>query len=595
MIKTTLRRALKALRPPARLRLSEWIEQNIRLPGDVSALPGPVRLYAFQRGIADAISDPFVERVSVQKSARIGYTSTLVGALGSYIINDPAPVLFVLPTEDDARNFVTNNLEPTFAASPTLAGKLSNDTRADTGRKKEKERNTMLARRFPGGSLKIVAAKAPRNLRSHNTRILIMDEVDGMAMTPEGPPIDIAIMRTMQFADRKIVLGSTPVDTATSNIMRAYEQSDQRVFEVPCPGCGEFNEIRWKDIVWPDRQPALAYYCAPCCGTVVEEGGKNALVEGGRWRATKPEVKGHAGFRINTLVSPLANATWGKLAAEWLDKSKSPETLKVFVNTVLGEPWGDGGEEIEETVLYESRQDFGLEHLPSEVLAITAGVDVQHDRLEVTLIGWDRYGVAYVLGHRVLYGRWDDDATWMELGDLLSTRWRHPFGGKLGVDAASVDSSDGTSMDRVYQFCWPRASRRIMAIKGQGGTRPWMVPNKQASRGGVLWLVGVDGIKSALFGRLKTKNHFRFSKDLDLGWFEQLCGERLITHYRKGVPITEFTPVSGRRNEALDCTVYAIAAHKILTIHWDLRESQLREEPQAAPKPRVVESSYLQR
>ena len=56
-------RALAALIPPPRLHLSQWIEQNIRLPEGVSALPGAVRLWPWQAEIADAISDPLIERV----------------------------------------------------------------------------------------------------------------------------------------------------------------------------------------------------------------------------------------------------------------------------------------------------------------------------------------------------------------------------------------------------------------------------------------------------------------------------------------------------------------------------------------------------
>lgn len=49
--------ALHSLIPPPRLRLSAWIEQHIVLPEGVSALPGRVRLWPYQREIADAISD----------------------------------------------------------------------------------------------------------------------------------------------------------------------------------------------------------------------------------------------------------------------------------------------------------------------------------------------------------------------------------------------------------------------------------------------------------------------------------------------------------------------------------------------------------
>ena len=72
------RAALRSLIPPPRLALSDRIERELRLPADVSALPGPVRLYAYQRGIADAISDAAIERVTLVKAAPehpfLGYT-----------------------------------------------------------------------------------------------------------------------------------------------------------------------------------------------------------------------------------------------------------------------------------------------------------------------------------------------------------------------------------------------------------------------------------------------------------------------------------------------------------------------------------------
>src|SRR5690606_26637991 len=138
--------------------------------------------------------------------------------------------------------------EPIFAASPALAGTISGDI-------KENKRNTMLSRRFAGGSLKVVAAKAPRSLRAHNTRILILDEVDEMVSGAQGNPLVLAEKRTTSFPDRKIIVGSTPVYEETSNVIRAYAKSDKRIFEVRCPECGSFEEIRWKDIQWPSGEP----------------------------------------------------------------------------------------------------------------------------------------------------------------------------------------------------------------------------------------------------------------------------------------------------------------------------------------------------
>src|ERR1019366_4135904 len=153
---------------------------------------------------------------------------------------------------------------------------------------------------FPGGSLKIIAARSPRNLRRHTARLLFIDEADACESGVEGNPIRLAEQRTLSFPDRKIVVGSTPIYEA-SNVIKAYGDSDQRVFEVPCPECGEYSEILWKDIKWDEGKPDTAMFCCPSCGVLVDEKRKFSMVSAGRWRATRPEVKGHAGFRLNSL------------------------------------------------------------------------------------------------------------------------------------------------------------------------------------------------------------------------------------------------------------------------------------------------------
>lgn len=582
------RNVMRAWLPPQRLSLSQWIEKEIRLPSDVSALPGAIRLYPFQKGMADTMSDPNIERVTVVKSARIGYTTLLVGLLGSHVTNEPAPVLFVLPTEDDCRNFVVSNVEPTFEASPVLAGALA-------GEQGGENRNTILSRRFPGGSLKVVAAKAPRNLRAHNTRILIIDEADGMEMTKEGSPIRIAEQRTVSFPDRKIVIGSTPIYEETSHVLSAYERSDKRIFEVPCPECGEFHEIMWKDIQWPEDKPEQAYWGCPGCGSVIEEGRKSAMVAGGRWRATAPEVIGHAGFRINALVSPLKNAAWSKLAAEFVAAKDDPSLLQTFVNLVLGQGWRDGGDELDDNELASRAEAISLDLLPENVLALTAGVDVQRDRLEITIVGWTQSGEALVLDHKVVWGLPEDDATWAELDDLLKMRFEHPLGSKLGLDAVAVDSSDGETMERVYAFCFPRISRKVVAIKGAAGNRPWIERSKSRAKGGWLWIVGVDGLKSHLSARLTRGNSLRFSDRLPRVWFEQLASERAVVRYTRGQPSRRFERIPGRRAEALDCVVYAFAARQIININWDQRIDDLRSlvPVTTAKQQQVTKSKWM--
>ena len=123
----------RKLRPPPRIPLSNWIEEHLRLPEGLAAKPGPVRLWPFQRGIADAISDPHIERVTVRKSARVGFSTLLTGTLANFIANEPAPLLYLLPTEDDCRDYVVSDMEPVFEATPALKGLLSAE-QDETGR-----------------------------------------------------------------------------------------------------------------------------------------------------------------------------------------------------------------------------------------------------------------------------------------------------------------------------------------------------------------------------------------------------------------------------------------------------------------------------
>jgi phage terminase large subunit GpA-like protein len=490
------------------------------------------------------------------------------------------------------------DIEPIFEESPGLRGLLADGS-------DESGRNTILARRFPGGSLTLVAAKAPRNLRAHNARVLFMDEVDGMEMTKEGPPTILAEKRTMSFADRKIVTGSTPIFEETSPVIRAYAKSDQRVFEVRCIECDGFHEIVWKDIQWPEGEPEKAHWCCPGCGSVVEEKHKPAMVENGRWRATKPEIAGHAGFRINALVSPHKNASWGILAQEFLAAKSDPGSLQIFVNTILAEGWREEGEELDDAELSTRAEPFGLvgdektgcTGIPAEVMVITAGVDVQRkDRLEVTFVGWDEDGNAYVLGHTIVWGMWDDDTTWAELDTVLATRWDHPLGGKIGIDATCIDSSDGVTMETVYRYAFPRFRRKVLAIKGDEGKRPWIKMSSTKVKGGHLFIVGVDGIKGAIISRLQRSNMIRFSKNLPADWYEQLASERVIVRYNRGQPQRRFERIKGRRAEALDCTVYAFAARQVVNVNWAQRAGEVATPAEMVPvpsAPRIAKSEWL--
>lgn len=574
--------ALQALLPPLNAPLVQWIESTVHIPASASALPGRMQLWPFQRGWCDALEDPGIERVTILKGARIGYTAWLSAALAHFVANSPAPIIALQPTADDARDFSVE-LESVFEASPDLRGLLSDD--AD-----ESGRSTMLARRFPGGSLKFLAAKSPRNLRRHTTRFLAMDEIDGYEVTQEGDPIKLAEMRTMSFRDRKILAGSTPVFDF-GPITRLYDQSDKRIFECLCPSCGEYSELTWDAIRWADGDPDSAHWVCPVAGCVVEERFKPQMVAQGRWRATAPGVKSHAGFAINCLVSPHHNARWGKLAAEFLQAKKAPETLQVFTNTILGQPWRAEGEDLDEHKLFTRREAFGLDALPPDVLWLTAGVDCQDDRLEVVIMGHTETDWL-VLQHRVFWGPIDGNQVWEDLDSLLKETWQHPGGARIGIDACAVDSSDGGHLETVLSFTRPRYGRRVVPIKGVAGfSRP--IFQRSATKGQHLWIVGVDAAKSALFARIGRKQGCRFGEALPPVYFEQLTSERRVVRYVRGKPEARFERIKGKRAETLDATVYAAAVRGLIGQAVDCRAADLTSQAAPQKAPMVSRSKWL--
>jgi phage terminase large subunit GpA-like protein len=537
---------------------------------------------AAARELAAAISDPLYERVSLVKASRLGFTTLLTATIGHFATNEPASVICLLPTQDDARNYVVDHIEPIFGATAVLRDVLSEEH-------DESGRNTLLHRRFPGGSLRVIPARSPRNLRAHTCRVLLVDELDAMPPTEEGDPLKLAMQRTLTYNNRKIVCGSTPVHADTSAIFAAYEQSDQRIYECPCPACGSLFEIMWANIVWPPDEPEKAACKCPHCGQLIEENYKPQMVSRGAWRATRPEIVGHAGFRLNSLVSPLSNASWAKLAQEFLSAKDHPDLLQPFLNTVLAEGWSGPGGDLQEDKLQARAEGFDLEHIPPEALCLTVGADVQDDRIEASLLAWTKTGECLILAHFITWGSFADSETWAAFDELLKSQWLHPWGGQLKVDAAVIDAGDGDHFDFVVNFCVPRANRRVFAGKGMFGNRPGFAMAKGKRIAGKLALIGVDVLKSVIFDRLARGQGIRFSQSLEASYFEQLASQRRVVRYHRGMPTRRFEMVSTRaRKEALDCLTYGWSARQALgNINFAMREEHLKNP--AAPRRSLAE------
>lgn len=582
--------------PPPRLSLSEWAEEHARLSPESSADVGRYRPYPYQRAILDAIGDPRIERVTVQKSARVGFSKMMNFGVAWYVAQDPCPIMIVQPTIGDAEGYSKEEIEPMIRDTPILSGLISPAAKRDGG-------NTILKKKFPGGILHLVGADSPRGFRRTSIRALFLDEVDGWALTAgdEGDQIKLATKRTETFGNRKIVAGSTPTLESTSRIRRRFLEGDQRYYHVPCPECDMPQVLRWAQFHWTEGDPASVFYECEHCGCAIGHEKKRWMVEeayrrqragikGFGWVPMNPGAKGHASFHLWTAYSYAPNATWEHLAREWEACANNTEERKTFINTTLGETYKGEGDKPEWKRLYERRENWKANTVPAGGHILFAGVDIQHNRIEVEVVAFGPRRESWSVAYRVLPGDTSQlegsGSPWQRLGDMLSEEWDHELGGKLSIRIMAVDSGDQTST--VYQWCsgWPGS--RVMALKGQKDSYAQIVgtptqvgttaAGKKSRVSLNLWPVGVAKIKELLYGWLKQERPTESDgPELPWGWchfpeypeeyFKQLTAEELIPVYHRGYRknVWEVTRKNGR-NEALDCRTYAIAASYVLLV-----------------------------
>ena len=247
---------------------------------------------------------------------------------------------------------------------------------------------------------------------------------------------------------------------------------------------------------------------------------------------------------------------------------------------------------INEGALAARAEDFGLERIPAAVLIMTAGCDVQDDRIEVPFAA-GRTTARPSSSDMSSCGAHSRPPRRTELDDFLRTRWRHPHGGMLKIDCALLDASDGDHYAAVLAFTIPRIGRRIFASKGLFGARPIFAMSTSKRLADRLALVGVDTVKGALFDKLSRGRGVRFSKSLEPSYYEQLASERRVVRYVRGMPARRFERIGRARAEALDCLVYATAAREAVknTVNLARREAELK----GAPILRRPISDYLPR
>lgn len=587
--------------PPPKWTISQWADHRRKLSGEAAAEKGQWRTERaeYQRGIMDAVADPDIEQVVVMSSAQVGKTEVLLNCIGYFVDFDPSPLMLVQPDEAMAETFSKDRLAPMFRDSPSLRSKIRPVRSRDSG-------NTILHKRFPGGHVTLVGANAPSGLASRPIRVLLLDEVDRYPASAgtEGDPVNLAIARTKNFWNRRVVMVSTPTVKGLSRIERAFEISDQRHFLVPCPHCQHEQPLRWGNVVWQDGRRDLATLRCPSCNGTITNAQKNQAVSRGRWQASAGPSR-IAGFHLNELYSP-----WRSIADIAIEHGRAkddPSTLQVWINTSLGETWEEGGERISEHALIERCEPYPQADVPARGLILTAGVDTQQDRLEIEVVAWAGGEESWSVAYHVILGDPDipegtPGSPWTHLTDYLRKRWTSEAGGEMVIETTCIDTG-GSNTQAVYQYVKRHKGDRVYGIKGQGGPGLPIVGNparrrsgKKTSRPIDVYIVGVDNAKSIVYKRLRIAEpgpgYCHFPQGRSAEYFRGLTAEKAVTKFLKGFPRLEWHKTSGARNEPLDCRVYAFAALILRAPQFDkiayrlkMRAAELKKKPAEPEMP----------
>lgn len=593
----------KACRPRSIMTGSEWADEFRYVAPGTSPEPGEWRTSRtpYLREPLDAATDSETETMVFMASSQTGKSEWLLNVLGYYIAQEPAPQLLLQPTVEAAESFSKERIDPTIKYSDALKDLIEPESVDTTRGSSRRSSATIRMKHYPGGYLAMVGANSPAGLASRPIRILLADEIDRYGTTKEGDPLKLAIQRTTNFHNKKILFVSTPTISGRSKIESWFLKSDQRYYNVPCRHCGSLQALKWSQVKW-DRGPddshlanTARYECEHCSG-IMRGAGKPDMetLQAGRWIATVPESR-IRGYHINSLYSPWVDLY--KLVEEWAEvhKSRDKRGLMEFLNLKLGQPWVETEGELDYETLHSKRREYYDAEVPEGVTLLTAGVDVQDHYLACEVVGWGEGKESWGIRYAIFMGDPGQQAVWKQLETFLSGTFKRADGSELPLSATCIDSG-GHFTTEVYRFTKPLEYRRIWAIKGmRGDNTPYVgKPVRNNAVGAVRFDIGVNAGKAAIMSRLNLEDegpgycHFPRAPDTgyDVEYFRGLLSEVLRYEYANGKSKVEWKQIY-ERNEPLDTRNYATAAMEILNPDFVmLRAAPVSVMMQHAPQQR---------
>jgi phage terminase large subunit GpA-like protein len=605
------------LKPTTKMTVSEWADTYRQLPAD-AAEPGRWRTarVPYMKDVMDAFTQDEVHRVAVKSAAQVSKTECLLNVVGRYVHLDPCAIMIVQPTLDMAQDFSKSRLskmiDDTAVLTPLFAG---------NGKSRNAEQ-TILSKFFTGGRIVLQGANSAAGLASRPIRLLLCDEVDRFPNTAsgnEGDPIDLAAKRQTTYWNYKTGLFSTPTQEDASRIDIEYNAGTCEEWQHKCPNCGEYHFLDFRQMVvdfeekFDERKNkktvivnSVKWRC-PDCGFLFDElQMKNAPQ---KYIAKNPEAikNGVRSFHICGFSSTWLS--WNLIMREWLEARGDPAREMVVYNTRFGLSYKLAGEYSDENIFLNRRENYPAE-LPEKVLLLTAGVDVQANRLEYEICGWSFSEECFGISRGIIRGAPNENATWQALDAVLDREYKFANGTSLKVARAFIDS--GYSTKTVYSYCQQRRDKGRYAIKGSGaiGIPILYKYTHPKGYGIILTVLGVNDGKQEIMSRLGIDKagaqYFHFPKDdeflkrgYDTVYFKQLLAEHKVIRKSGGLINITWEPITSHaRNESLDVRVYAFAAMKSCIGNlgerfWTRQAEELEKNLSVKNKKRVPEEKIV--
>lgn len=536
--------------------------------------------------------------------SQMGKTEALLNLIGSRLDDDPAPVLYISPTQRQAESISRDRLMKMIRSTPSLWARLAKGQADKLGEKW-----------ISGVRLGFAWAGSATELSSHPAALVLVDERDRMTGDTggEGDPVSLAEARTATFPDGKVIVCSTPTLEGASPIWSLYEEGTQFRWSWPCPDCNEFFAPELKLLVFPeDATPAqaqrLARLACPGCGSEIEDRHRPGMNRAGLYLAPgervlpggeidgSPPDSDTASFWVSGLCSPWR--TWGQRAKALVEAKRSgePGRIQAVVNTGFGELWAETGEAPEHSEVLNLRGGYVLGSIPEEVQLLTAGVDVQKNRLVYVVRGWGAASESWLIEHGELWGDTEHEPVWADLGNLVSRGM-----GQMDIQRVFVDSGYNTAA--VYAFARQHRGRAFASKGHDRLDKPVkavaidVTTRGRTIRSGLtLWHVDADFFKSWVHARIQWPADQPGGWHLPTNTSEDYC-KQLVAESRIVRPSGRVDWVRSRRdNHYLDCeALAAAAAHSLAAYNLPSKKPGPRPappEPAPAPRPQP-RSSWL--